>query len=74
MICPVKPGSASPGRRVHLQPEAPERALAVEAGDEVVRQADALERRAEHELAGVQDERAAVVDLDQLGQIGHRPA
>ena len=29
----------------------------------------ALERRAEHELAGVEDERLVAVDLDQLGQV-----
>src|SRR5215213_9993357 len=44
------------GCRVDEQAEAAERALALESRDEVVRQRDALERLAEHELAGVEDE------------------
>ena len=54
---PVPAGVDEPGGRVDQEPEPPERALALEARDEVVGQADPLERRAEHELAGVQDER-----------------
>ena len=45
------------GRRVDEQAEAAERALPLEPRDEVVGQPDPLERRAEHELAGVEDER-----------------
>src|SRR4029078_4664461 len=45
------------------------RALPLQPGDEVVRQAHALERRAEHEFARGQDERRLVVDLDELGQL-----
>ena len=74
MIWPGEAGIGEAGGRVHLQAEAAERALAVEPRDEIVGQADALERRAEHELAGMEDERAAVVDLDELGEVGHRPA
>ena len=49
--------------------EPPERRLALEPRDEVVGQPHALERRAEHELAGVEDERVLVVDLHELGQL-----
>ena len=45
------------GGRVDQQAESAERALALEAGDEVVGERDPLERRAEDELAGMQDER-----------------
>ena len=51
------------------QAEAPEARLALEPGDEVVGQRHPLERRAEHELAGVEDERVVLVDLDELGQL-----
>ena len=57
---------------MHLQAEAAERALAVEPCDEVVGQTQALERGAEHELAGMEDEGATLGDLDELGQIRHR--
>ena len=50
------------------RPSRPKRRLSLQPGDEVVGQPHALERRAEHELAGVEDERLAV-DLDQLGQV-----
>src|SRR3954471_13463234 len=40
-------GIGQAGGRMHLKAETPERALAVEPGDEIVRQADALQRRAE---------------------------
>ena len=55
--------------RVDQQPEPPQRALALEPRDQVVGQRHALERRAEHELPRVQDERPVAVDLDQLGQL-----
>ena len=51
------------------QPEAPERALALEPGDEVVGQPDALQRRPEHELAGMEHERVVALDADELGQL-----
>ena len=50
-------------------PSLPRRDLPFEPRDEVVRQRDALERGAEHELAGMEDERLLVVDLDHLGQV-----
>src|SRR5512132_1810246 len=53
------------------QPEAPEARLALETGDQVVGQAHPLDRRPEHELAGVQDEGLVVGDLDHLGQVRH---
>ena len=49
-------------------PSRPRLDLALEPRDEVVRQPHPLERRAEHELAGVEDERL-VADLDELGQV-----
>ena len=57
------------GGRVDQQAEAAERTLAFEPGDEVVREPDPLERRAEDELARVEDERVVAVDLDELGQL-----
>ena len=52
-------------RRVDEEAEPARAALAFQAGDEVVRERDPLERRAEHELARVEDERLCVVgDLD----------
>ena len=46
-----------PGRGMDQEPEAAERALALDAGDEIVGDCDSLERGAEHELPGVQHER-----------------
>ncbi len=57
------------GRGVDEQPEPSERALALEARNEVVGQAHPLECRAEHELAGVEDEGRLAVDLDELRQL-----
>ena len=57
------------GGRVDQQAETPERALAFEAGDQVVRKPDALECRAEHEFTGMQDERLVTGNLDKLGQL-----
>ena len=51
------------------QSEPAERRLSLQPRHEVVGEGDALEGRAEHELAGVEDERAAVVHLDDLGQV-----
>ena len=65
----VPAGIDEAGGRVDQQAETPERALAFEAGDEVVREPDALEGRAEHEFAGMQDERLVTCDLDLLGQL-----
>ena len=51
------------------QSEPAEARLAVQAGDQVVREANPLERRAEHELARMQDERRVLLHLDQLRQV-----
>ena len=56
------------GGRVDEEAEAAEQRLAVESRDEVVGQRDPLERRTEHELAGMEDERVVVGDLHQFGQ------
>src|SRR5581483_7046648 len=40
-----------------------------EPRDEVVRQRHALERRTEHELVRMQDERRLRLDLDELGEV-----
>src|SRR5581483_6088317 len=50
------------------QPEPAQARLALEPGDEVVREPHALEGRAEHELARVEDERL-LADLDELRQL-----
>src|SRR5918999_4806913 len=49
--------------------QAAQTALPIEAADEVVGQADALERRSQHELAWVEDERPLLADIDQLRQV-----
>ena len=69
----VPPGVDEPGRRVDQQPEATQARLALQPTDQIVGQPDALVRRAEDELARVQDElRVGVVgDLHQLGEILH---
>ena len=67
---PREAGVDEPGGRVRQQPEPPERALALEARRDVVGQRDELERRPEHELAGVQDERLVRLRLDQVRQVG----
>src|SRR4051794_10256264 len=51
------------------EPEASERALALQARYEIVGQPHALQRRPEDELAGVEDERLLARDLDELGQL-----
>ena len=60
------------GGAMDQQAEAPERALALDALHEVVRQAEALSRRPEHELARMQDERGPVLHLDELGDVVER--
>ena len=70
-MLPSQPGIDEPGGAVDQQPEAPERALPVDAGDEVVGHGDPLERRAEHELARVEHEHAVGGDLDELGEAAH---
>ena len=66
---PVPPGVDEAGGAVDEQAEPAERALPLEPGDEVVGERDPLQRRAEHELARVEDERAVVADLDELGEV-----
>jgi len=69
----VPAGIDEPRRRVNEETQAPERALAFQAGDEVVGERDALESRPEDELARVEDERLLRVShLDELGQVLHR--
>ena len=51
------------------RPEPAERALAFEPCDEIVRQRDALQRRAENELARMEDERLVVGHLDELREV-----
>ena len=55
--------------RVDEEAEAAERRLSLEPRHQVVRQRHAFEGGAEHELAGMEDERAAFGDLDQLGEV-----
>jgi hypothetical protein len=54
---------------VDEQTEAAERALAFEPRHQVVGQRHPLERRSEHELTRVEDERLVVADLDLFGQL-----
>jgi hypothetical protein len=58
------------GGGVRQQSEPAERGLALEPGRDVVRERDELERAAEDELAGVQDERLQRGGLDQVRQLG----
>ena len=51
------------------QPESAKRRFSFEPRHEIVGQRDPLEGGAEDELAGVEDERAVLVDLDQLGEV-----
>ena len=57
------------GGGVGEQAKPAERALALQPPGEVVGQPHALERRAEHELARVQDERLVAVGLDRRRQL-----
>src|SRR5438270_5700614 len=69
-----KAGVDEAGRGVDQQPDPAERALALQAGHQVVRQLDALERLREDELARVEDERLARGDLEGLGDVLQRLA
>src|ERR1700690_1089260 len=57
------------GRGVDQEAQPPKTALALEPGDEVVRQLHPLERLAQHELARVEDERLVAADGQELGQV-----
>jgi len=54
---------------VDQESEPPERALPFEPCDQVVREPNALQGGAKNELAGMEDERRSVLDLDELGQV-----
>jgi hypothetical protein len=54
---------------VDEETETAEARLALEPRHEVVGQPDALQRRAEHELARMENERVLLLDLDELGQL-----
>ena len=69
VICPRPSRIDEPGGGVDEQAESSERGLAFDPRNDVVGEADCLKRRAEHELAGVQDERLAVADLDRLHEV-----
>ena len=58
----LEAGIDEAGGAVDQQAEPAEARLALEPGDEVVGQPHPLERLAEHELAGVQDERLVALD------------
>ena len=66
---PRKPGIDVPGRGVDEQADPAQRAAALEPRHEVVRQLHPLGGLAEHELAGMEDERLVVGDRQQLGQV-----
>ena len=57
------------GGAVDQESDAPEAALTLEAGDEVVGQFDVFEGAAEDELAGVEDELVVALDLHLLGEV-----
>ncbi len=65
----VPPRVHETGRRVDQEPQPPEAGLALEAADEVVREPDPLDRRAEDELARMQHEDVVLGDRDQLGEL-----
>ncbi len=65
---PVPAGIDEAGGGVDQQPEPSKTRLPLQAGDQVVRQRNAFERRTEDELAGVKDERLVAFDLDLLRQ------
>ena len=66
---PVPTGVDEAGGRVDEQAQTSERALALETGDEVVGERDALDRRTEQELTRVQDHGVRRADVDELGQV-----
>lgn len=67
---PGEPGVDEAGGGVREEPQAAKRALALEAGGDVVGQGDHLEGGSEDELARVQDERIPLLRLDEAGQLG----
>ena len=65
---PVQSRVDESGRRVDEQTEPAEPGLALEATDEIVPQHHPLERRAQHELPRMQDQRLLGIDLHELGE------
>src|SRR6266536_1479420 len=65
----VPAGVDEAGGGVNQESQTAETALALQSRYEIVGQPHPLERRAEHELAGMEDERPFVAHLDQLGQL-----
>jgi len=57
-------------RRMNKKTKTAQRRLPLESGHDVVSQLDSLQRRPEHELAGVEHERRLIGDLDELGEVG----
>ena len=51
------------------QPEPAEARLPIQSRGDIGRKPNRLQRRGEHELPRVQDERLALLHLDQLGQV-----
>ena len=66
----LEAGVDEAGRRVGQQAQATERALALEAGGDVIRQGDLLIGRGEHELPRMQHVRLVRVDGDLAGEVG----
>lgn len=69
VMWPLKPGSMKPAVECVSSPRRPRGRFALQTSGEVVGQGDELERRAEHELAGVQHERLTVLRFDQRGEL-----
>src|SRR5687767_10039007 len=65
----AEPGVDEAGRGMYEQPQTTQRALALEAGGELVPQRHRLQGRGEHELARMEDERLPFRDVDQGGEI-----
>ena len=66
----TEPGVDEAGGGVGQQTEPAQGGLALEPRGKVVGHRHDLEGRAQHELAGVQDERLVALDLDQASEVG----
>ena len=71
---PFQPGSQKPAVAWTISPRRPSERLALDAGDDVVRQLDPFLGAPEAELAGVDDERLVLVDDHLLGEVARRVA
>ena len=69
MTCPSQPGSMKPAVEWMSRPRRPSDDLPFEPRHEVVGKANSLQCGAEHELAGMEDERLLFPDLHELGQL-----